>query len=520
MTANRWFCKSLLPPLAFIGGVVVGTVFNASLLAKDTKERLNVLMICVDDLRPELGCYGVAGIRTPHIDQLAAGGFTFTRAYCQQAVCNPSRVSLLFGVRPDTTRIYDLETHPRKTMPDRVSLPQHFKNHGYVTMGLSKVYHGGLDDPASWSVPHWSPSGPGYGKPETLARIAAKAEELRKERGPATQVLERDPKTGIALRVSPPRYRVRGPAWEDPDVPDEALPDGKTTLEAIARLEKYRDQPFFLAVGYLKPHLPFVAPKRYFDLYDRNEVPLAPWPYPPKNCPEIALHNWGELRAYEGIPSQGPLSEEMARDLVWAYYAATSYIDAQIGRLLETLDRLGLSERTIVVLWGDHGWHLGDNGLWCKHSNFERAVRVPLIFRVPGAKNAGAKIDALVEFVDIYPTLCELCDLPLPPGLEGTSLVPLFEDPSRPWKKAAFSQYPRAKAMGYSIRTDRYRYTEWLSADRKTVLARELYDHELDPLESENLADKPEMQSTVEELSRLLRAGWQAALPESPRDAS
>jgi arylsulfatase A-like enzyme len=214
------------------------------------------------------------------------------------------------------------------------------------------------------------------------------------------------------------------------------------------------------------------------------------------------------------------LAEEIARDLVWAYYAATSYIDAQIGKLLETLDRLGLSEKTIVVLWGDHGWHLGDNGLWCKHSNFERAARVPLIFRIPGAKNAGAKIDALVEFVDIYPTLCELCNLPLPPGLEGTSLVPLFENPSRPWKKAAFSQYPRAKAMGYSVRTDRYRYTEWLSLDRKTVLARELYDHGVDPLESENLADKPEMKSTVEELSRLLHAGWEAALPESSWDAS
>lgn len=476
--------------------------------------KFNVLMICVDDLRPELGCYGVSTIQTPHIDRLAAGGFTFLRAYCQQAVCNPSRVSLLFGLRPDSTRIYDLQTHPRKTLAGRVSLPEHFKNHGYVTMALSKVFHNGLDDPQSWSVPHWSPSGPGYGKPETIARVRAEAERLRREQGPATEVIEKDPQTGVVLRVTPPRYRVRGPAWEDPDVPDESLPDGKTTQEAIARLEKFRGQRFFLAVGYLKPHLPFVAPRRYFALYDRSQVPLAPWPVPPRNCPAIALHDWGELRAYEGIPAKGPLPQETARDLVWAYYAATSYVDAQVGKLLDTLDRLDLADKTVVVLWGDHGWHLGDNGLWCKHSNFERATRSPLILRIPGARNAGAKISALVEFVDIYPTLCELCGLPLPQGLEGTSLLPLVENPNLPWKKAAFSQYPRGKVMGYSMRTDRYRYTEWQSPEG-SVVARELYDHEVDPWESENLADRPELQSLVRQLSEQLRAGWEAAIPDS-----
>lgn len=504
-----WLRDGVVAALFMFAILGVGGV--ARLVEASTPKR-NVLMICVDDLRPELGCYGVDTIKTPNIDRLAASGFTFLRAYCQQAVCNPSRVSLLFGLRPDSTQIYDLQTHPRKTLPDRVSLPQHFKNHGYVTMGLSKVYHGGLDDRLSWSVPHWSPPGPGYGKPETLARVRAESERLRRQLGPATEVLERDPQTGVALRVSAPRYRVRGPAWEDPDVPDEALPDGKTTQEAIARLEKYRDQPFFLAVGYLKPHLPFVAPKRYFDMYERSQLPLAPWPYPPKDCPAIALHNWGELRAYEDIPAEGPLPEEMARQLVWGYYAATSYVDAQIGKLLDALERLNLADNTIVVLWSDHGWHLGDNGLWCKHSNFERATRSPLIFRVPGAKNAGAKINALVEFVDIYPTLCELCDLPLPDGLEGISLVPLMEKPDRPWKKAAFSQYPRGKVMGYSMRTDRYRYTEWQSPEG-AVVARELYDHQSDPYESENLAERPELRQLVEDLSRQLRAGWQAALP-------
>ncbi len=493
-------------------GVITASNWGFPHVIEGASKKFNVLMICVDDLRPELGCYGVSTIKTPHIDRLAASGFTFLRAYCQQAVCNPSRVSLLFGLRPDTTRIYDLQTHPRKTLGDRVSLPQHFKSHGYTTMALGKVYHGGLDDPLSWSVPHWSPPGPGYAKPETLARVAEEAARLRKEQGPAVEVLERDPKTGVPLRVTPPRYRVRGPAWEDPDVPEEALPDGKTTQEAISRMEKYRNQAFFLAVGYLKPHLPFVAPKRYFDLYDRNQVPLAPWPHPPRDCPEIALHNWGELRAYEDITGTGPLPEDMARQLVWAYYAATTYIDAQVGKLLDALDRLALTDKTIVVLWGDHGWHLGDNGLWCKHSNFERATRSPLIFRVPGAAKAGAKVDALVEFVDIYPTLCQLCDLPIPEGLEGLSLVPLMEQPQQPWKKAAFSQYPRGKVMGYSMRTDRYRYTEWQSPDG-TVVARELYDHQSDPWESQNLVNRPEVRQLVEKLSQQLRAGWQSALP-------
>ncbi|MGQ9505908.1 MAG: sulfatase [Thermogutta sp.] len=480
--------------------------------------KFNVLMIAVDDLRPEAGCYGVPVIKTPNIDALAAEGLLFTRAYCQQAVCSPSRTSLLLGRRPDTTQVYDLQTHFRKTLPNVVTLPQYFKNHGYHTQGLSKIYHGGLDDPASWSVPHWTPTKPGYGKAETLADLARRRQEMQKKMGPATEVLERDPKTSVVLKVTAPKYRVYGPAWEDPDVPDDALPDGETTNYAIEVLRQIKDKRFFLAVGYLKPHLPFVAPKRYYDLYERSAIPLAANPFPPQDCPELALTNWGELRAYKGIPEKGPLSEEMARDLVHGYYAATSYVDAQIGRLLAEVENLGLKEETIVVLWGDHGWHLGDHGLWCKHTNFETATRCLMIFRVPGQKNPGSKTNALAEFVDIYPTLCELCGLPIPDGLEGTSLAPLFDDPNRPWKTAAFSQYPRSGVMGYSMRTDRYRYTEWRPRKGGTPVAIELYDHESDPQENVNLASRPEYQKLIGELKKQLDAGWRAALPPKPAE--
>ena len=481
------------------------------------KPKLNVLMIAVDDLRPELGCYGSPVARTPATDRLAEQGTVFLRAYCQQAVCSPSRTSLLLGRRPDTTKIYELQTHFRKYLPEVVTLPQHFKQHGYHTQGLSKIYHGGLDDPHSWSTPHWTPPGPGYGKAETLAALRQEQEELRKKfKGPAIEVLERDPKTGMPLKVSPARYRVRGPAWEAPDVPDDALPDGKTTAQALEVLQQLKDKPFFLAVGYLKPHLPFVAPKRYFDLYKREQLRLPSNPFPPKDVPALALTNWSELRGYKDIPAEGPLPEQTALDLIHAYYASVSYIDAQVGRLLEELERLGLREKTIVVLWGDHGWHLGEHGLWCKHTNFEVATRSPLVISAPAQKKPGAKCNALVEFVDIYPTLCQLCNLPIPDGLEGTSMAPLLDEPDRQWKTAAFSQYPRGRVMGYSMRTERYRYTEWRDPKSELPVAVELYDYQTDPHGDVNLAGTPQAAKLVEELGRQLKAGWQQARPPSP----
>lgn len=478
------------------------------------EQKLNVLFIAVDDLRPQLGCYGDPLVKTPNIDALAATGTIFRRAYCQQAVCSPSRTSLLTGRRPDTTKIYELQTHFRVHLPDVVTLPQHFKNAGYRAQSFGKIYHGGLDDPQSWSAPAWFPDGPGYGKPETLAALTEKRLQMKAEgKSENRKVLRKDPKTGTVLKRAIPKHRVRGPAWEAPDVPDNELPDGKTADRAIQVMRESKDEPFFLAVGFVKPHLPFVAPKKYFDLYPPEKIKLAKNPHPPKDMPDIASTNWGELRNYEGMPPKGPVSDEDARRLIRAYYAAVSYIDAQVGRLMNELDRLDLRNNTVVVLWGDHGWQLGEHGFWCKHTNFELAARAPLIVAGTTQKQKGAQSNALVEFVDIYPTLCELAGLPLPSGLEGTSLVPLLDDPDRPWKPAAFSQYPRGKIMGYSMRTDRYRYTEWRPQDGPPEHV-ELYDHQTDPDENVNVAHLEKNKNIVKKLSDMLQQGWQAATPQ------
>jgi len=457
----------------------------------------NVLFIAVDDLRPELGCYGRAHVRSPNIDRLARRGLLFNRAYCQQAVCSPSRSSLMTGRRPDTTKVWDLNTHFRTALPHVVTLPQHFKQHGYHTQAFGKIYHGGYDDAPSWSVPSTGPGAPGFG-PEGQALI----QRLRREAREAG----RDPS------------RVRGLPWEAPDVADEALNDGSLATRAIAALKEIKDKPFFLAVGFLKPHLPFVAPKKYWDLYRPEEIRLATNPDPPAGAPAYALHNSGELRQYHGIPPDGPLPEEQARKMVHGYLAAVSYMDAQVGRLLDALDETGAARNTVVVLWGDHGWQLGEHGMWCKHSNYETSAHAPLIVAPPGQRTAGRKTDALVEFVDIYPSLVELCGLPLPEGLEGTSFRPLLEDPERPWKKAAFSQYPRnvagmGQGMGYSLRTARWRLVEWSPRRNPDFKEYELYDHQADPGENVNLGKRPEHAATLRELIDLLRAGWRGALP-------
>jgi iduronate 2-sulfatase len=464
------------------------------------KQRLNVLFISVDDLRPQLGCYGDRVVRSPNIDRLASRGLVFNRAYCQQAVCSPSRTSLMTGRRPDTTRVYDLETHFRTYIPDVVTLPEHFKRHGYHAQGLSKIYHPGFDDPKSWSVPHWNPRAKNFG-PEGQALIQRLREEAMK----------------AGLDLTKRQNQPRGLPWEAPDVPDNYLQDGATATRAIEVLNEVKDRPFFLAVGFLKPHLPFVAPKKYWDLYSQEQIRLADNPSAPKDAPPYALHNSGELRQYHGIPRQGPLSEEQARKMVHGYYAAVAYMDAQVGRVLDELDRLGLREKTVVVLWGDHGWQLGEHGLWCKHTNYETSARAPLILSAPGQKSAGKRTDALTEFVDIYPTLADLCGLPAPEGLEGTSARPLLEKPDRPWKQAAFSQYPRhipgnGQGMGYALRTDRYRLVEW-TVPGKEFREYELYDHQSDPGENENLAKRPEHAETVKQLAEMLHAGWKGALP-------
>ena len=477
-------------------------------------ERPNVLFIAVDDLRPDLGCYGAKHIHSPSIDKLARAGTVFSRAYCQQAVCSPSRTSLLTGRRPDTTKVYDLQTHFRIHLPDVVTLPQQFKQHGYHTQSMGKIFHGGLDDPQSWSVPSWFPKGQGYHKPESLKTIEETQSRLKAEgKLYKEEVIRRDEKTGTVLKIKRSGQRVRGPAWEDPDVADNDLADGMVADKAVETLRQLKDKTFFLAVGFYKPHLPFIAPAKYFDLYPAAGVRLAANPFPPKDVPPVALHDFGELRAYSDMPKVGPVSDAKARELVRAYQAASSFTDAQIGRVLDELDRLGLRDKSIVVVWGDHGWHLGEHGMWCKHSNFEIATRVAMIISAPRQKNAGKTTAALSEFVDIYPTLCELAGLPLPQGLEGTSLVPVMNDPDRSWKKAAFSQYPRQKAMGYSIRTDRYRYTEWAEPGQEPAGV-ELYDHQTDPAENVNIAGLAENKELVVKLSKMLKDGWNAAKPE------
>ncbi len=467
--------------------------------AEPPPAKRNVLFIAVDDLRPELGCYGAQRVSSPNIDRLAARGLVFERAFCQQAVCSPSRTSLLTGCRPDTTRIYDLETHFRKTLPDVVTLPQHFKANGYHTQAFGKIFHGGLDDSRSWTEPTWQPKGVDW----------YRLPENRKLMDQLTSGLKDDDARIDAVR----RGSIRGAPTECADVPDDAYSDGVIADKTIAALREHKGRPFFLAAGFHKPHLPFVAPKKYWDMYKREDLKLAADPRPPSDFPAIAGTSWGELRRYHGIPGQGPLSDDEARLLIHGYLACISYVDAQIGRVVDELDRLGLAENTVIVLWGDHGWKLGEHGMWCKHTNFELDTRAPLICVAPGGA-AGRKTRALVEFVDIYPALCELAGLDKPAHLEGTSFAPLMKDPDRAWKTAAFSQYPRGKVMGYSIRTDRWRYTEWREPDGK-VKARELYDHQNDPDENRCLAGQPGQAAVVKELAGKLRAGWQAARPEN-----
>jgi arylsulfatase A-like enzyme len=474
-------------------------------------EKLNVLFIAVDDLRPELGCYGQAHIHSPNIDGLAARGVLFDRAYCQYPVCNASRSSLLTGLRPDSTGVFDNATHFRKQAPDVVTLPQQFKEHGYVTQAFGKLYHGAFekayvgrafDDPPSWSAVNW------YGSPQYY--FSPHGIEIARE-----VYGKKYHKSGNEL-VGWKTEFVQGLATEAPDVPDNVLYDGEMTDRAIQALGELRGKPFFLAVGYLKPHLPFVAPKKYWDLYDRASLTLPSPTTPPRDAPAAALTTSGELHGQYTNMRNEPLTEAQTRELRHGYYACVSYVDSLIGRLLGELDRRGLRENTVVVLWGDHGYHLGEQNLWGKLTDFELAARVPLIVSAPGRKAMGAKSGGLVELVDIYPSLCELANLPLPSHLEGTSLVPLLDAPDRPWKTAAFTQVVHGDLMGRSLRTERYRFTRWdqTKQPNKTVTM-ELYDLVADQAETENIAARSENAALIEELTAKLKAGWRGALPES-----
>jgi iduronate 2-sulfatase len=474
------------PLLVLLCGLLLAA---SAALAADSSPP-SVLLICVDDLKPVLGCYGDKIVHSPHIDRLAARGVVFERAYCNQAVCSPSRNALLTSLRPQTLGIYDLGTNFRRAVPDAVTLPQHFKANGYETQALGKIFHvghGNHEDKRSWSVPHFQARTVGYALEENRAQLT---------------------REGALFENKSQANLPKGAAYEAADVPDDAYGDGKIADEAIRRLKNApADKPLFLAVGFLKPHLPFCAPQKYWDLYDRSQFTLAEVQDPPAGAPSYAPQFGGELRNYKDIPAQGALSEDLQRTLIHGYYAAVSYMDAQLGRLLDALEETGRSENTLVVLWGDHGWHLGDHGMWCKHTNYEQAARIPVIVAAPGrsaGKSGGQRSAAMIESVDIYPTLCELAGLPAPPPVDGRSFAASINDPSAVARDHIIHVYPRkAGLIGRAIRTPRYRLVQWKKPGAPAESADlELYDYQDDPLETRNLAsDRPEV---VNELRALL----------------
>lgn len=487
--------------LLMAGSAMLAT---ANLLAAD---KPNVLFIAIDDLRTELGCYGEKSIRTPNIDRLAESGVLFERAYCQVAVCNPSRVSIMTGLRPDTTKVWDLATEFRQTVPDAVTLPQHFMSHGYTALSFGKIFHNPWPDNQSWSEPHQWPGRTTLWSSEAKQRHAEFRKNMKSEGRSESKI-----------------KRIRAQATEIVDTPESQHIDGAIAAQALVAMKQLseQDKPFFLAAGFVRPHLPFVVPRKYWDLYDADAIPVAPNPYLPKNSPVFAMNTMYELRDYfdfDGSPSpdSGSLSVDQQRRLKHGYYASVSFIDHLVGKLLTELDALGLAQNTVVVLWSDHGWKLGEHNSWCKQTNHEIDAQVPLIIRSPGVSTNGETSNALVELVDVFPTLCELTGLPVPDQLEGRSMAPLLSATDQPWKQAAFSQFQRRHdgipLMGYSMRTDRYRYTQWRDRRNQEVVATELYDHGLDPQENTNVAAAPENESTIASLNQQM---W-TTLPAPPR---
>lgn len=471
-------------------------------------DKPNVLFIAIDDMKPLISAYGEA-VPTPAIDRIAAQGTTFLNAHCQQAVCGPSRASLMTGMRPDYTKIWDLKTLIRDINPDIVTLPQHFRANGYHSAGVGKLYDPrSVDkqaDAKSWSQPYsqtWhlkyneatgKPSGH-YHNAKSKALAADLAAEGKKSWGAVN------------------KHLFKNDAWpvvEAEDVPDDAYDDGAIGAFAVKELSKLNrlNKPFFFAVGFKKPHLPFVAPKKYWDQFDRDSIDLAPFQKQAVNSPKVAYHNSPELRSYNGIPATGALDEATQRELIHGYYACIAYIDAQIGAILDELETLNIADNTIVALWGDHGFHLGDHGLWCKHTNYEQATRVPLIISAPDGK--GGQLNTMpVELTDLFPTLCQLADIPKPQKLDGVDISQSVLNNADGIRDFAISQYPRPKRMGYALRDQRFRYVAWYTnnkaqgADGHTApVETELYDYKNDPLETRNLAKEPAYAEINAELS-------------------
>jgi iduronate 2-sulfatase len=499
-TSQKWRMRKMClvaKPSEALRLLLICVLFSLPLLSPawaqaEQVQKPNVLLICVDDLKPTIASYGDVLAKTPNLDRLAARGMQFDRAYCNQAVCAPSRNNLMLGARSTSLGLYDLRTNFRQVYPEAVTLTQYFIQHGWRAEGIGKIFHvghGNTEDARSWSVPHQQEKVVEYLEPENSA-----GGRLTREEAYFTN-----------QRLNDIRNLPRGAAWEISDVPDNAYADGRIAEEGIRRLRAAKerpDQPFFLALGFVKPHLPFTAPKKYWDLYDRDSFPLAARQTPPEDAPPYAGKTLLELNQYEPIPQRPPLEPELQRTLIHGYYACVSYVDAQIGRVLDELDRLELSNSTLIVLWGDHGWHFGDLGAWTKHTNYEQANRIPLIIVAPGAAETGARTKQLAETVDIFPTLIELAGLPapdVPQPLDGISLVPVLRDPQARLRDHAYHAFPRHRngqpVIGRAIRTDRYRLVEWKSPGAPAETADlELYDYHDDPEETRNLAkDRPEV---------------------------
>ncbi|MEO6285921.1 MAG: sulfatase [Dyadobacter sp.] len=442
---------------------------------KNAKKKLNVLFIAVDDLNTDLGCYGNTFVKSPNIDRLAKRGVKFSKAYTQFPLCSPSRSSLLTGQRPDVTKIYELQTHFRKNLPDVVTLPQLFKNNDYYSARVGKIYHygvpgqigtDGLDDPISWDQ-----------------KVNPKGRDKTEE--------------SLIKNLTPDRGLGSALAWRATEGTDEEQTDGMVASEAIKIMTEKKNEPFFLAVGFYRPHSPYLAPKKYFDLYPVDKVPL------PKEL-ENDLDDIPEAALFTK-PAHWGLSVADRKEALRAYYATITFMDAQVGRLLDALDKLKLTDNTVIVLWSDHGYNVGQHGQWMKQSLFENSAHVPLIFSVPGGTKGKASART-VELLDIYPTLAELCGLTPSQKLQGKSLTPLLKSPDAIWDKAAYTQVRRGQIMGRSVRTERFRYTEWDEGKAGT----ELYDHQKDPNEFANLAKDNNFIITVNELSTLLKKGYPA----------
>ena len=474
-----------------------GLLLLVSSLFASAAAKPNVLLILVDDLKPAIGAYGDKAAITPNIDRLARKGMRFDLAYCNQAVCAPSRFTLMLGSHSTSTGLYGLGNKLRDSLPNAVTMPQYFARHGYRTESLGKIFHighGNEGDPKSFSTPHFHDKVIEY-----LDPASTQGGKLTREEAMFTNV-----------RVPNFNALPRGAAYERPAVDDEAYADGRVAAETIRRLEaaKKRGKPFFIATGFARPHLPFSAPKKYWDLFDPKKLPYPVYEDHAVDSPTVARKRGGEIRNYFPVPDKNDpaaIPDKVKRELIHGYYASTAFVDAQIGKVITALSQLGLDKNTIVVLWGDHGFHLGDLGIWTKHTNYEQANRIPIIISAPGVTKSGSSTKQLAESVDIFPTLAELAGLPEPKGpqpMDGVSLVPVLKDPKTRVRDHAFHAYPKGK-MGRAIRTERYRLVEWRNPGApKSAAEYELYDYVEDPNETRNRASSHP--AIVEELVGIL----------------